>query len=315
MPTTKILKSGTKIGPLRIDHHLASGGFSEVYLARGDHDKYVLKVAADVSRSISKEDAENGRKGLYGGAFIKGKKDGHYTIENLLRNEINDMLDEEGKKLESIDSPMIVKPIDIFSFQERAVLVLPYIQGETLQEKMDNRYKTSNKYKTIDLSWFYMIALGLDKLKEKGFYHGDLKPTNIIITPTRSVKLIDPGLMLEGTTSILKITTPAYNPLLLDGERADLMAMGIMLYKMFGRTFPFKDVPFEYAGADLSNETNMLEMMYFISTVPMMMVNPKPNVIDRSIERIVCKCFNPTNDYNHKDFAGDLKEYATRFKK
>jgi serine/threonine protein kinase len=58
--------------------------------------------------------------------------------------------------------------------------------------------------------------------------------------------MIDPAMRLP--TAQVVTTTPHYNPLLLTDSKADVMAIGIMIYEILTGTLPFDDVPWEYAG-------------------------------------------------------------------
>jgi len=177
------------------------------------------------------------------------------------------------------------------------------VEGETLREKL-------RKLEGIRLNWFVSIARHLHKT---GKFHGDLKPENIIITPKKSVKLIDPGVIMppisnnEGYQS-LQITTPHYNPLLLRKEKADVMAMGIMLYEILTGELPYEEVPFPYAGHELVGGVEQLqfELSFFLSHTPVSTL--KPNA-PKGLEIIVKRCLLRQKDYGYEAFGEDLVDF------
>jgi hypothetical protein len=110
------------------------------------------------------------------------------------------------------------------------------------------------------------IAGALAFAHEHGTIHGDLKGSNIIITPEGNIKLLDFGLgrriprtgMAEVTTSCLALaeagatagTLPYLAPEVLRGSPtslpSDIWALGVLLYQMATGELPFRGAtPFE----------------------------------------------------------------------
>ncbi|CAN5809587.1 hypothetical protein BH23GEM9_BH23GEM9_37620 [soil metagenome] len=99
------------------------------------------------------------------------------------------------------------------------------------------------------------VAHGLAAAHRAGIIHRDLKPGNIILLPGGGVKILDFGLarMVEVSLSAAHTTlgTVSYMaPELVRGDtvdaRADLWAMGVLLYEMLTGVRPFQhqhDVP------------------------------------------------------------------------
>ena len=106
------------------------------------------------------------------------------------------------------------------------------------------------------LSNAIQIAEGLQEAHEKGIVHRDIKPHNVMLTAKGQLKIMDFGLAsLAGRSKLTKsgttLGTPAYMaPEQLEGRevdrRADIWALGCVLYEMLTQRTPF-DADYEQA--------------------------------------------------------------------
>ena len=115
--------------------------------------------------------------------------------------------------------------------------------------------------------------------------------------------LIDPAMRTTGNRIVT--TTPHYNPLLLGDAKADVMAIGIMIYEILTGTLPFDEVPWEYAATKSGGETVRLSLSYFYSYCPPQMLNPKT---PPELERIVYRCITVPG-YGLQELRADLEEF------
>ena len=153
----------------------------------------------------------------------------------------------EAKAASALDHPNICS---IYEIDETAdgqmFIVMACYEGESLKVKIDRGPLPVEE--TLDIA--IQIARGLEKAHAKGIVHRDIKPANVLITEDGQVKIIDFGLAkLKGHTILTKtgttLGTVAYmSPEQTKGakvdQRADIWALGVMLYEMLAGENPFK---------------------------------------------------------------------------
>jgi serine/threonine-protein kinase len=195
----------------------------------------------------------------------------------------------------------VVQLLDRLTVDNNPVLVLEYVRGKTLREKI-------RSLEGIHLNWFRAVARALLALKQAGTldYHGDLKPENLVVKPSGKVVLLDPAMRTPEHRVVT--TTPHYNPLLLTDSKADVMAIGIMIYEILTGTLPFDEVPWEFAGRQSGGETQRLSLSYFFSYSPPHALNPKT---PEELERIVYRCITVPG-YGLEELKTDLESFISK---
>jgi serine/threonine protein kinase len=130
-------------------------------------------------------------------------------------------------------------------------IAMQYIEGGSLQDKLAelaDRKKLLTTEQALNIT--RQIALALAAAHKAGIVHRDLKPANVLIRPDGTPVLVDLGIAaVQGGAKLTQtgsvIGTPAYmspeqvRGVPLDG-RADLYALGIMLYEMLTGIRPFE---------------------------------------------------------------------------
>jgi serine/threonine protein kinase len=131
-----------------------------------------------------------------------------------------------------------------------AYLVMPYIDGETLQKVMA-RERALPLPKIV--SYLEQLAAALDFAHEQGVIHRNIKPANIMLAPGGRLQIADFGLgylSLEKqagyshltATGTLEYTAPEQVLGEEINERADLYSLAVILYQMVTGTTPFQAV-------------------------------------------------------------------------
>ena len=304
------LEAGEKIGAYRIVDFLARGGFSLVYLAEDETGERVALKVGDVAgggRYVTRFLEISGDRRPDGispdetpAEAIFFRQDG-VRIDFLDVHEIDDLIRSEGKLLGANRSPNLVTMRECIEHEGRPIGVYDFVRGKTLREKI-------RALEGIRLNWFLTAVRSLQKLRDKGglAYHGDLKPENILIKPSGSVVLVDPALRADERDVIT--TTPHYNPLLLRDAKADVMAIGVMLYEILTGVLPFEDVPWAFAGREQGGEVERLSLSYFLSYTPPSELNPNT---PEPLARIVYRCLT-VMEYGLEELEADLVDFLRK---
>jgi tRNA A-37 threonylcarbamoyl transferase component Bud32 len=191
------------------------------------------------------------------------------------------------------------------------VVAMEYLDGENLSDLIARGPIPVDRAVAIavELCTFLEAAHGFEAVigdrKVRSLVHGDLKPQNVRITSTGSVKVLDFGIAKALSLS-RKVTrndfgtTPYLSPERLDGdvnEFADLWAVGVMLHEMVRGRRPF-DAP----------DTRRLERLIRARVPPLPLTGHSPV----GLEAIVAKLLGPSPSLRY-DSARAAREDLERF--
>jgi serine/threonine protein kinase len=219
-------------GRFRVLSHLGGGGMAEVYLAEQ------VSLGRRVALKVLKRDL--------------GK-----------RPDMAERFRREARILCTVDHPSVVRVIDFESAPEATILVLELAEGDTLEKVMKPGPMSPDRAIPI----LAQIADGLGAIHEKGIVHRDIKPQNVVLTPTPrgdQARLLDFGIArlmeipdgLDGAAPLggldnpfisqpgQVVGTPAYvapeqaTAGTLD-TRTDVYSFGVLAYRMLSGQFPF----------------------------------------------------------------------------
>ena len=206
---------GKTIGGCRIEAKIGQGGMGVVY--RAHHEGLDIPVAVKVLTNLSEiPDAQ----------------------ERFLR---------EARIAARLRHPSIVGVLNVGCEEGIHFIVMEYVEGTTLQQRMTRRGKMSPR-EALPVAVAVLEALQV--AHENGIVHRDIKPENILIEKGGAVKLADLGLARIGGVSNLTrpdtvLGSPYYvapeqaeNPSAAD-SRADIYSLGCTLYHMITGNIPF----------------------------------------------------------------------------
>ena len=304
------LQAGEYLGSYRVQKFLGRGGFAYVYQAEDSQGRKVALKVGDVAGGgryvtrfveITEERSQEWISPDETPAEAVFFRPDGVRIDFLDMHEIDTLIRAEADLLDRVRHQNVVRLRDVFEIDGRPVLVMDYVRGKTLREKI-------RALEGIRLNWFLAIVRALQKLaaSDKLAYHGDLKPENILVKPSGSVILVDPAFRNEKNTLIS--TTPHYNPLLLRSSKADVMGIGTMLYEILTGTLPFDEVPWQYAGRERGGEVERLSLSYFLSYPPPRNLNPNT---PEALEQIAYRCLT-VMEYGLSELEADLVDFLRK---
>jgi serine/threonine-protein kinase len=212
--------SGKRLGPYEILSAIGAGGMGEVYRARDTRLNRIVAIKVLPTHLADKSD-------------------------------LRERFEREARTIGSLNHPHICTLHDIGHQNGIDYLVLEYLEGETLAERLKKGPLRLDQV----LQYAIEIADALDKAHRKGITHRDLKPGNIMLTKS-GTKLLDFGLAklrgpqaavanlsaqpTEGSSLTAQGTilgTLQYMaPEQLEGKeadsRTDIFAFGVVVYEM-----------------------------------------------------------------------------------
>jgi len=189
----------------------------------------------------------------------------------------------EGKLLARLKHPNIISVLDYGETGNTFYLVMPFIQGETLQRKLVHRRFSEAEIRR----WIRQVAGALEFAHQRGVIHRDVKPSNILIDKGGDAYLTDFGLarLAESSGSLtgsLLLGTPAYvSPEQARSERLDARtdqySMGVILFQLVTGRLPFE------------TDTPMATVMKHMREAP-----PQPRSLNPELppaaEKVILKC-------------------------
>jgi eukaryotic-like serine/threonine-protein kinase len=232
------LTSGTKLGPYEIQSPLGAGGMGEVYRAKDTRLDRTVAIKILSSRLTDTP-------------------------------EIKQRFEREARSISALNHPNICHLYDIGAQDETDFLVMEFLEGETLADRLHKGAIPLGEVLRIGVAMAEALAFA----HRHGIVHRDLKPSNIMLTPG-GAKLMDFGLAkplsaqntgissssapsftaaptMSGPSPLSPLTTAGsivgtiqyMSPEQIEGKeadaRSDIFALGSVLYEMAAGKRPF----------------------------------------------------------------------------
>lgn len=175
-----------------------------------------------------------------------------HATSQVSRNFVQALV-HEAELMQRLQHPNLLEVLDAGQVSEEAYfIVMPYASGGTLRQRLAQlraRGKFMSEREALQIA--HQVAKALEYVHAQGIVHRDIKPSNILFTDTNaSAKLADFGVATEleealrSNARALVLGTPEYaSPEQARGHadvRADLYALGIVLYEMLSGAPPFQ---------------------------------------------------------------------------
>jgi serine/threonine protein kinase len=216
---------GQSLGRYHVIEQLGEGGMAIVYKA------YDTRLEADVAVKV-----------------IRTERLAPDILQRAMKR-----FEREAKSLAQLTHPNLVKVLDYGEFEGRPYLVMPYLPGGTLKQMMKGQSMPWQEAARLLIP----VARALDYAHKRNLIHRDVKPSNILITESGEpmltdfgvAKIIDEESTVDLTGTSAAVGTPEYMaPEQATSKnvdhRADIYALGIVLYEMVTGRRPFQaDTP------------------------------------------------------------------------
>jgi Tol biopolymer transport system component/predicted Ser/Thr protein kinase len=285
------IQVGQRLGPYEILSAIGAGGMGEVYRARDTRLERIVAVKI-LSDHLSE------------------------------RAELRERFEREARTIASLNHPHICTLYDIGHQDGTDFLVMEYLEGETLAERLKKGPLPLDQV----LQYAIEISDALDKAHRKGITHRDLKPGNIMLTKS-GTKLLDFGLaklkqdVAPANVQLSQVPT-ANDPLTAQGTmvgtlqymapeqverktneidaRTDIFAFGVVVYEMATGKKAFE------------GKTQASVIAKILEVDPPSMVSLQP-MTPPALDRIVERCLSKEPDRRWQtasDLCEDLKWIA-----
>ncbi|MCK4412779.1 MAG: protein kinase [Candidatus Eisenbacteria sp.] len=206
--------TGTIITHYRVIERIGSGGMGEVYLA---------------------EDTTLARR-----VALKFLLPAYATDDHLKAR-----FTREARATAALNHPNVVTIHEVSEYQGRPFLAMEYVGDRSLRDLIRDGECTLEM--TIDFA--SRIADALRAAHNTSIVHRDVKPANVLLTPSGQPKLVDFGLAaIRGTEALTRIGTTLGTVGYMSPEQArggevdhrtDIWALGVVLYEMLTGRLPF----------------------------------------------------------------------------
>ena len=230
MRPTQALASGTRLrgGAYTVTAVVGAGGFGIVYTA------------------LTRRRATVAIKELFPGDAVRKRTLGLWTRRRVrpTRNwgQLQGQMRDEFRLVKPLRHPNVVRVRELFGENGTLYLVMEYVEGETLQGRIDRHPRGLPEREVLALA--LKLADALEYAHRRGVLHRDIKPANVLLRPSGEPVLADFGLAgaaagARGRSGTAATMAPEQSSGRPQGPAADVYALAATLYHaMTGRPPP-----------------------------------------------------------------------------
>jgi serine/threonine protein kinase len=219
MPSESPSTAARTIGAYELIEKIAEGGMGAVYKGRHPASGQIVAI-----KIIPAETARN---------------------PTLIKR-----FEQEFKAASLLDHPNIVKAIDYSGSSPTPFLVMEFVDGESLGQRVERDGAIPEE---DAISYISQVCDGLHRAHKQGLIHRDVKPDNILVTADGTAKLTDLGLVkdTEGEQNLTRTGRGLGTPHFMAPEqfrdaknadvKCDVYSLGATLYMMLTGQVPFQN--------------------------------------------------------------------------
>jgi hypothetical protein len=226
--------------------------------------------------------------------------------EDVLNN-VRERFLREARSAGRLSHPNLVTIYDVGVDGDVAYIAMELLEGQSLQRML--RQQGRLDYATAaDLA--AQIAEGLEHAHRHAIVHRDVKPGNVMVSPSGQAKLTDFGVAYVPSSSMTQTGVAVGSPKYMSPEqvlgqpadpRSDVFSLGVMLYEMLVHRTPFEG----------SGDIVMFELMRRITAEPHRNVSELDSTLPKEFDGILARALakRPEDRYRR---AGEMAEALRR---
>jgi hypothetical protein len=204
---------GNRIGPYKFVREIGEDALGQIFQAKDISSKKLVTI-----RALRREAATSPE-----------------TVARLY---------SEAKTLALLNHPHIARIFGFIRHNEQLFLVMEFVEGEALQSILKAKRRLDP---AVTLAYFHQIFSAVAFAHKLGVIHGDLNPSNIIVTSFGHIKVLDFALapiLGDAAATGARADTARYmspeqirrEPI---DERSDIYSLGALLYESLTGAAPF----------------------------------------------------------------------------
>jgi serine/threonine protein kinase/Tfp pilus assembly protein PilF len=205
----------------------------------------------------------------------------------------------EAQAAAALNHPNIATIYAIENSEDEVFIVMEYIEGKELKNLVKPHSHESLPLNDI-INYIEQIAKGLQAAHQKGIIHRDIKSSNIMLTKSDQIKIMDFGLAkMKGVSHITKFgttlgTTAYMSPEQARGEqvdhRTDIWSLGVIAFEILTGRAPYE------------GEFEQAIIYSILNEEPKSILSLRKDV-PLKLDQIVMKMLSKNKEYRYQDVS------------